>query len=158
MPLSPHQNWNPEEIGRYVGTASFAQDVVLAASRFLNDQGLSARDRHALERCSEVLEMLNSDLVLQRVDDRRLEDASQTIAALRVARDEGTDGADYFQQLANAVELVLRGESTHETKALAQQLRGVFLRIGEFSLQALQEERDGEPGEPWTPLTGSSLS
>lgn len=150
---------NPQRVSAAVNTAGFLQDVVVATSRLLHGQPLTERDSQTLIDCRGVLRrILSPEVRLERLSERQLA-ATNTVALLRKARVANPEVNEGLAETAEAIDRLLRDELDEDSLKHAQQLRQLFLTLGEVNLAVMTRRDSGQEGpDDWTTLIASSLS
>jgi hypothetical protein len=142
-----------------LSTASFAQDVVLATSRAIHGESPTSRDRAALTTTRLLLErLLSTTVALQRGDDRLLAAAPTTLAALRAIQTRRPPTHHHFREIIQTVDQVLSGTASPETRPLLNELRELFLAVGQVNLDTITSLEKKSPPDAWLTLTLSSTS
>jgi hypothetical protein len=159
MSFSDSDQDNPQRVSAAVNTAGFAQDVVVATSRFIHGQALTEGDRRALTDCRELLSRLAStEITFARSGERRLA-ATNTVALLRQARATHSGARDDLTKTVKAIDRLLAGERDEQSVAEVRKLRDTFLALAEANLAAMTRRDPGQEGsDGWPPLIASSLS
>ncbi len=159
MSFPGHEQGNPQSVSVAVRTAGFVQDVVVAASRLIQGQAMTDRDRRALIECREMLRhMLSTDVSFVRSGERQLA-ATNTVALLRKAWATHPEAGDDLTKAADAIAHLLEGQRDEDSLQHVRKLRETFLDLGEANLAAMTRPDPGQEGpDGWTPLIASSLS
>jgi hypothetical protein len=159
MGFPGHEQSNPQRVSAAVNTAGFAQDVVIATTRLIHEEGLTDRDRRALEGCVALLKrMLSTDITFVRSTEHRLA-AVNTVALLRKARLAEAPEAEGLEHAITAIEKLLAGERDEQSIDRVRRLRDTFLAVGEDNLAAMTRHDPGrEASEHWTTSIANSTS
>jgi hypothetical protein len=159
MGFPGHEQDSPQRVSAAVNTAGFAQDVVMATSRLIHGQDLTARDRQTLEDCRDLLQRLvSTDVSFSRPREHQLA-ATNTVALIRKARSADPLEEDELKAIISAIDRLLDGERDAVAIDGVQKLRATFLAVGEGNLAAMtRPESEDEVSGRWTDLIANSTS
>jgi hypothetical protein len=147
---------NPQRVSAAVNTASFAQDVVMATSRLIHGQELTARDSKALTECRDLLDrMLSPEIAIERSGERQLEGVD-TVALLRKARSAKPQDASDLAQTVAALDHLLAGDRHRDDVQEICRLRDIFLTVGQANLATMAQSTGRDIPDPWTSLIVNS--
>lgn len=153
---------NPTKVAAGATRASFFQDIVVALSRVLHEQALSARDSAVLVRGVELLRFTGKGAVAlpDPAAVSELEDTSNALAVLKAAAPAtSVIDIDYFDGLRSALEAVASGDRSKDALSKVGEARQLFLSANEANLEAsIQDSQEKLPSPLPTPSSVSLSS
>jgi hypothetical protein len=152
---------SPRDMARATAASGHFHDVVIAASKVLNDAPLAEADRASLRWARGLLNRASTRTVLLHMPSARqlAGDGTLTAAIREAAQSDGGGPEKPLRELRRSIDRCLHGTRDDSVTASMQKLRELFAAVSRLALQAdvLSQAEPPSP-EPWTHSTTSLAS